>query len=79
MDAPTKVSMKGIGVSLKRSYQRPVMTEQVQKPKFWRQLRTEARHSYRRRPGLLKLVIPEPAATNVANDVATKARNISKG
>ena len=53
MDAPSKVSMKGIRVSSKRSCQRPVMTEQVQKPKFWRQFRTQARHSYRRRPGIL--------------------------
>ena len=37
MDAPSKVSMKGIGVSSKWSYQRPEMTEQVQKPKFWGQ------------------------------------------
>ena len=31
MDAPSKVSMKGIGVSSKWSYQRPEMTKQVQK------------------------------------------------
>ena len=41
MDAPSKVSMKGIGVSSKRSYQRPQMTEQVQKPKFGGQFRTQ--------------------------------------
>ena len=37
MDAPSKVSMKEIGVSSNWSYQRPEMTEQVQKPKFWGQ------------------------------------------
>ena len=42
MDAPSKVSMKGIGVSSKRSCQRPEMTQQVQKPWFWGQFRTQA-------------------------------------
>ena len=56
MDPPTKVSMKGIGVSSKRSRQRPVMTEQVQKPKFGRQFRTQVRHSYRAGRGLCNRV-----------------------
>ena len=51
MDVSSKVSMKGIGVSSKRSCQRPEMTEQVRKPRFGGQFRTQARHSYRRRPG----------------------------
>ena len=37
MDAPSKVSMKEIGVCSKWSYQKPEMTEQVQKPNFWGQ------------------------------------------
>ena len=39
MDAPTKVSMKGISLSPKCSCQRPEMTQQVQKPWFLGQFR----------------------------------------
>ena len=42
MDAPSKVSMKGIGVSSKWSYQRPKMTEQIPKTRFGGQFRTQA-------------------------------------
>ena len=42
MDAPSKISMKGIGVSSKWSYQRPELTEQIPKLGFRDQFLTQS-------------------------------------